>query len=177
NWAARQMKHLKPMPRWRRLAQVSILVFILFVTILLRAFSVPNAIATILGIVFGVIGLGVMVLWSRKKGVMTHCITYCPIGLLATWLGKLNPFRIKITETCTECQTCHLVCYYDALKVKDIQNRRPGITCTLCGDCIGSCKFNSIEYRFLKLKPEIARSVFIVMAVVAHTVFLGMARI
>ena len=65
----------------------------------------------------------------------------------------------------------------DALKKEDIQNRRPGITCTLCGDCIGSCKFNSIEYRFFRIKPEMARSIYIVMVVVLHAVFMGVARI
>ena len=176
NWSARQLKRPQKLPQWRRSVQIGVLAFIIFMAILLRIFGVSTAIVTILGIIFGVIGVGV-IFWSRKKGLMTHCITYCPIGVLATWLGKINPFRIKINDTCTECQACHLVCRYDALKMEDIENRRPGMTCSLCGDCIGSCKFNSIEYRFLKIKPETARSVFIVMVVVLHAVFLGLARI
>ena len=177
NWAARQLKRPEQLSQWRRSAQIGILAFIIFIALLLRIFGVPTTIATILGIIFGVIGVGVIIFWSRRKGLMTHCITYCPIGVLATWLGKINPFRIKINDTCTECQACHLVCRYDALKMEDIKNRRPGITCTLCGDCIGSCKFKSIEYRFLKIKPETVRSTFIVMVVVLHAVFLGVARI
>jgi NAD-dependent dihydropyrimidine dehydrogenase PreA subunit len=177
NWAARQSKCPQQLLPRRRSAQIGLFLSVVLMAILLRIFGVSTAIATILGIIFGIIGIGVMIFWSRKKGLMTHCITYCPIGVLATWLGKINPFRIKIDDTCTECQACHLICRYDSLKIEDIKNRRPGITCTLCGDCIGSCKFNSIEYRFLKIKPETARSIFIVMVVVLHAVFLGVARI
>lgn len=177
NLAARRLKHPQKLPLWRGTAQIGVFIFVVLMAILLRIFGVPTAIATILGIIFGIIGIVVMIFGSRKKGLMTHCITYCPIGILATWLGQINPFRIKITDRCTECQACHAVCRYDALKIKDIKNRRPDITCTLCGDCIGSCNFNSIEYRFLKIKPETARSIFIVMVVVLHAVFLGVARI
>ncbi len=177
NLAARQLKHPQKLPQWRRTVQIGAFVFVSLMAILLHILGVTIVIATILGIIFGIIGVGVMLLWSRTTGLMTHCITYCPIGVLATWLGKINPFRIKITDTCTECQACHLVCRYDALKIGDIKNRLPGITCTLCGDCINSCKFNSIEYRFLKTKPEMARSIFIVLVVVLHAVFLGVARI
>lgn len=177
NWAARHLKRPKQLPQWRRAAQISLLASVILVTIVLRIASAPSLIATIFGIAFGIMGISIMIFGSRRKGLMAHCITFCPIGLLATWLGKINPFRIKINNTCTECQACHLVCRYDALKKEDIKNRRSGITCTLCGDCIGSCQFNSLEYRFLKLKPATARSVFIVMAVVLHAVFLGVARI
>ena len=174
---ARQKNRPEKLPSWRRPAQITLFSLVILIAILLRVVGVSNLVATILGIAFGVIGAGIILLWSRKKGQMTHCITYCPIGVAATWLGKINPFRIKINDTCTDCLACQLVCRYDALKKEDIQKRRPGITCTLCGDCIGSCKSDSIEYRFLKLKPETARSVFIVVIVVLHAVFLGVARI
>jgi len=177
NQAAQRLSRPAQLPGWRRRAQVTMLVFVILVATLLRIFGVSNLIATILGIVFGLIGVAVMIFWSRKKGVMTHCITYCPIGVLATWLGKINPFRIKINNSCTECQACSLVCRYDALTIENIKNRIPGITCTLCGDCLASCKYNSIEYHFLKTKPETARLMFIVTVVVLHAVFMGVARL
>jgi len=177
SWAARRMNRPKKIPTWRRPAQISMFVFVILAAVLLRIFGASNLAATILGIAFGVIGGGVILLWSRKKGLMTHCTSYCPIGVLATWLGKINPFRIKINDTCTDCQACQMVCRYDALKKEDIQKRHPGMTCTLCGDCIGSCKSNSIEYSFFKLKPETARSLFIVIIVVLYAVFFGVARI
>ena len=175
--AAEKMKKPQPMPRWRQPVRIGILVAVVGTAIILRIAGIPSALATGLGISFGVIGVGVILVWSRKKGAMTHCITYCPIGILANWLGKLSPFRIRIKEACTECQLCRLVCRYDALNLEDIQKRRPGGSCTLCGDCLGSCKDGWIEYRFLGLKPNHARTMFVVIVVALHAVFLGVARI
>jgi polyferredoxin len=133
--------------------------------------------ALLLAIIFGLNGVGLMVFWSRKSGVMTHCVAYCPIGPLANWLGKLSPFRIKINDTtCTDCGICHTVCRYDALNMADIKKRRPNISCTLCGDCLGSCRDGSIEYHWGKIKGNMARMIFIVLVVSIHAVFLGVAR-
>lgn len=108
---------------------------------------------------------------------MIHCVTYCPIGILANWFGKLSPFRVRIKDACTECLICRKVCRYDALNMEDIKKRRPGGSCTLCGDCLSSCKDRWIEYRFLGLKPDRARTLFVILVVVLHAVFLGVARI
>ena len=175
--AADRMKKPQPMPRWRQPVRIGILAAVVGTAIILRIAGVPSALATGLGISFGVIGVGVILFWSRKKGAMTHCITYCPIGILADWFGKLSPFRVRIKEACTECQLCRLACRYDALNVGDIQKRRPGGSCTLCGDCLGSCKDGWIEYRFLGLNPNHARTMFVVLVVALHAVFLGVARI
>jgi len=172
-------KKRKPavMPRWRHPARIAILLIVPAVAVLLRLFGASSLTAVIFGLSFGIVGVVIMFIWSRKTGVMTHCITWCPIGLLANWLGKLSPFRLKINDTCDECGACSLACRYDALTVFDIQQRKPGLTCTLCGDCIKSCRLNSIEYAFLKLDPEKARTLFIVLVVVLHAVSTGIARI
>ncbi len=177
NFAARKLKHSKSFPKWRRKAQIGMLIFIIAIIIVLRITGVPVIIATILAIIFGIIGVGLMVFWSRKIGLMTHCLTYCPIGVLATWLGKINPFRVRIADGCTECRACTLICRYDALRIEDIKQRKPASSCTLCGDCIESCKGRWIQYWFLRLKPDQARKLFLVLVVTIHTVFLGMARI
>ena len=122
-------------------------------------------------------GVGVMVFISRKKGIMTHCVTYCPIGLAANLLGRLSPFRLRIGDSCSECSACAPACRYDALTERDIKKRRPGLTCTLCGDCRASCKEDAIQYRFFKLKPRTARMLFYVLVITFHAVFLGVARI
>ena len=33
---------------------------------------------------FGLVGVGIMVLWSRRAGHMTHCTMWCPMGWFAT---------------------------------------------------------------------------------------------
>lgn len=175
--ASRVRRKPKRLSRWRRSAQISILVLITVTAVGLRLAGIPSLVATLLAITFGLIGVGVMMLWSRKTGAMTHCISYCPIGALATWAGKISPFRIHINESCHDCGICRLSCRYDALNMPDIKRRKPNISCTLCGDCIGSCEDNSIEYRFLGMKAENARALFITLAVSLHTVFLALGRI
>lgn len=175
--AAGGIRKPRPMPRWRQPFRLGILAAVAGTAIFLRATGAPSSLATATGISFGVTGVVMMLLWSRKKGVMAHCVTYCPIGILANWMGKLSPFRIRIKDACTECQLCRLACRYDALKKENISKRRPGGTCSLCGDCLSSCKDGWIEYRFLGLSPDSSRALFVVTVVVLHAVFLGVARI
>jgi len=177
--AAASLHKKKPliMPRWRQPVRIGILLAVVGVSLLLRWIGVSTLVSVGFGLFFGVTGIGLMLFWSRKSGVMTHCITYCPIGLLANWFGRLSPFRIKISPQCNECGACSLVCRYDALTEKNLQNRTPGKTCTLCGDCIKSCKDRWIGYRFFRLSPERARKLFIALIVCLHAVFLGVARI
>ncbi len=61
--------------------------------ILLRIFGASGRIATAFGIAVGVIGLLVMLLFSRKRRKMVHCSSYCPIGTLVSFLKYLSPFR------------------------------------------------------------------------------------
>ena len=157
--------------------RVGILSGIVAVALILRQLGVSSLIATWLGLVFGLVGVGVIVAVSRRFGAMVHCTMYCPIGLAANVLGKLSPFRLRITDGCTDCGACSFKCRYDALRPEDIQARLPGLTCTLCGDCLASCKGQSIEYRFAGLSPHFARTVFLVLVVSLHAVFLGVARI
>ena len=179
-WDAAASVHKKKplsMPKWRHPVRIGILLSVVAVSLLLRWLKVSAVAAVGIGIAFGLGGIGMMILWSRKSGVMTHCITYCPIGLLADWFGRISPFRIKITPRCNECGACRPLCRYGALTEKDIQNRTPGKTCTLCGDCLKSCKDQWIEYRFFHMSPESARKLFIMLIVSLHAVFLGVARI
>jgi len=177
NLAALHRKLPQKMPHWRHAARVAILVLVVAIAILLRFAGASSMLATILGAGFGIAGVGVLILASRKMGVMTHCTTICPIGILANLIGKLSPFRIRIGTGCTECRACQLVCRYDALRIEDIRKRKPGLTCTLCGDCVQSCHDGWIQYRFFKLKPETARRLFLVLIISLFAVFLGVARI
>jgi len=167
----------KVLPVWRSELRVAVLIIIIISALGLRLLGVSSIIATVLGLVFGLVGVGVMIFWSRRTGSMTHCTAYCPIGALAGWLGRISPFRMKIQAACNECGRCRLKCRYDALNMSDIQKRRPGISCTLCGDCIVSCPDRFIEYRFPGLKPQTARALFLVMTISLHAAALGLARI
>lgn len=175
--ASRGKKKPKVMPGWAKYGRLITLVLVVLAAMILDLSGLPTIVATSLGLAFGIIGVAVMILWSRKAGAMTHCIAYCPIGLLATGAGKISPFRLRINSSCTDCGICRLSCRYDALNMPNIKDRKPGINCTLCGDCIGSCDDRAIEYRFPGLKAQAARTLFIVLAVSLHTVFLGLGRL
>ncbi len=126
---------------------------------------------------FGLGGLAVLVLLSRRSGVMLHCTAYCPIGLLSTTLGRLNPFRIRIAPSCDACGACSRSCRYGALQPEHLARRTPGLTCTLCGDCLGACTRGNLGYAFPGLGQAAARRLFLAVIVILHTVFLGVARI
>lgn len=176
---AASMVKRKPqaLPKWRYSLRIAILIIVPVAAILLRLLGASPFVAAAFGIGFGVIGVIIMVFWSRKTGVMSHCITWCPIGPLTNWLGRLSPFRLRINNTCNDCGACSFACRYEALIAAHIQNRKPGLSCTLCGDCLRRCRENSIEYRFSKLSPFKARALFLVIAVSLHAAFLGLARI
>ena len=147
------------------------------VAIALRQVGASWGAAALLGGAFGLVGVALMVFWSRRSGTLTHCTFYCPIGLLATVLGKLSPHRIRLADSCDACGACTKVCRYDALSEADIQKRRPALSCTLCGDCLGACPQSALAYRFPGLSPATSKALFISLAVSFHAVCLAVARI
>jgi len=186
--AARGLKKPLHSPRCSQALRISILVLVVAFALLLRLLGLSTTVASVLALSFGLAGIALMLLWSRKKGLMMHCITYCPIGIITTVLGKISPFRIRIKEGCSGCSACLRVCRYDALEIDNDEPdndetpgkkvvKNPNISCTLCGDCIKVCKEDVINYKFFKLLPDNARALFIVLIISIHTVFLALARI
>lgn len=166
------------LPAWRNWLRVGILALVVATALGLRSVGASGTSATMLGLAVGLMGVAIMVVASRRTGSMIHCTMYCPIGLAADVLGKLSPFRLRIDDrTCSDCGACALKCRYGALRPEDIAARRPGLTCTLCGDCVGACRGRSIEYRLGWLSPRAARTTFLVLVVSLHAAFLGVARI
>ena len=134
--------------------------------------------ATWVALGFGLTGLGMILLISRREGRMVHCTAYCPVGTVVNLTRFVNPFRMYIDhESCTDCMTCTRVCKYDALGPSDVAARKPGLTCTLCGDCLPSCHAGSLKYRFLELKPNAARNLFLLMTISLHAATMALARI
>ncbi len=176
NLSADRKRDLKPIPGKFRYKHL-ILLCVITVTILLRVFGITSPITTLLAIVFGVIGLLIIVMISQKRGKMVHCILWCPIGTMVNYMKLVSPFRMCIDDSCTDCMACTRYCKYDALNKSDILNRKPGQTCTYCGDCLVSCKTSSIRYKFLKLSHEQARNTWIVLTISLHAIFLALGRI
>ena len=161
----------------RRLGRWATLALVAGTALTLRSSGAPGAVAAALGGAFGLLGVALMLWWSRRTGLMAHCAWYCPIGLLSTRLGKVNPGRIRVTERCTRCGACSLACRYDALTKADVEAGRPNASCTLCGDCLAACRHDSLEYRFPGLAPATARAAFVAVVTALHATFLGVARL
>lgn len=153
------------------------IVLTLGTAMMLRLMGVSGLPAVGMAALFGLVGVGVMVLASRKAGMMVHCTAYCPMGLIANVAGKISPWRIRIDTDCTRCGACSARCRYNALDAFSIERGKPAVSCTLCGDCVSACAHKQIGYRFPGLSPENARSVFIVLIVSLHAIFMGVARI
>jgi len=167
----------KENPRRWKLVRWGLAASIILVAWILRTWGLPGTAATAVALTYGLGGLIIMALFSRKRGTMVHCTMYCPIGLLANWVGRINPFRVRFQPSCDGCGVCTSACRTNALTKSDIEKRRPGMSCTLCGDCLSACAKSSLRYSFFKLNPETARRVFLVLVVSLHAVFLGVARI
>jgi ferredoxin-type protein NapH len=153
------------------------LLSIILITILLKLLGVDTRITTALALGFGLIGIGIILYLSRRQGKMVHCILWCPIGTLVNYMKLVSPFRMYIDDSCTNCMACTRHCNYDALGREDILKRIPGLSCTYCGDCLHSCKTESIRYKFLSLSSQQAKNLWIVLTISLHAIFLALARI
>lgn len=144
----------------------------------LRLVDAPMWLAAALAAGLGLVGVGAMLLASRRMGVMAHCTAFCPMGLVGNVLGRLVPWRMGIDKgACTGCGACARVCRYSALDTGRIEAGRPGLSCTLCGDCAGACAHGAMGYRFPGLSARAARAAFLTLVAALHAVFLGVARI
>lgn len=166
-----------PLPAWAPRLRAGLLAATLLAPLALRLLGAPWTWALGLAALFGIAGVLVMVLVSRKSGTMVHCTAYCPIGLVNNLVGKILPWRVRIGSGCTRCGLCSKACRYNALTATDLEKGRPGLTCSLCGDCLPRCPHGHLGYSFPGLGRERSRQVFVVLVAGLHTIFLAVARI
>lgn len=175
-WAAGKKKRRSTLNRiWNM--KIPLILTIIIVTILLRIFAVDLKTATFIAISFGLAGLAVMLLYSRKTGQMVHCLTWCPIGTIVSGVKYVNPIRLTIKESCTNCMLCSSSCKYNALKKEDIMQRKPAATCTLCGDCVTSCHAGSLQYKIFNLSPSRSRNIYLGITITLHAMTMVLAKI
>jgi ferredoxin len=177
NLAANAKRKSAVLPTWTKKMRWLLAAVVFLLAFLLRKTGIAAGVATTLAAVFGIVGVGVMLVWSRATGTMTHCLSYCPMGLLADLFGRINPWRIRIHAGCNQCGLCSRVCRYNALQPADVQKRRAGFTCSLCGDCLATCPHGHLHYCFPGLGSGTARTAFLVVVVALHAIFLGVARL
>ncbi|MFZ5426544.1 MAG: 4Fe-4S binding protein [Thermodesulfobacteriota bacterium] len=164
-------------PAWVRGARMALAALVMASAWVMGRAGVPALWAVWLAAGFGLAGVAVMVGLSRRHGVMTHCAGWCPMGLFAGLFGKLSPWRLRIREGCTSCGACSMACRYDALRPGDLAARRPGVSCSLCGDCLERCPRKEMELTVFGRGGPAARAAFVSLVVALHAVFLGVARL
>lgn len=120
--------------------------------------------------------------WKRSSanGVREYCSRFCPMGLAASLLGRLSPWRMRVGETCTGCMKCASAC-------RDLAISREGGVCrisrrcTLCRDCISRCSHGALGLGmagpFSSVPSARADLYFITLISVMHVVFLATARV
>ncbi len=165
------------LPSWIRWIRPALLMAVITAAYLLRKTGSGPGTAALAAMAFALAGVWVMLFISRRRGMMVHCTSFCPIGIISNIAGKLSPWRIKIDHACHRCGACTEVCKYGALEAADFKRGAAGLTCTLCGDCTAVCPGEHIKYTFPGLKGTRPRIVFIVIITVLHTLFLAVARI
>ncbi len=175
--ASQQVKRPRLMSKWRQPLRIIVMALVICAALFFRYNETPLSLVSQSAAFFGLVGIAVMLFFSPRQGNMVHCTAYCPIGVVANVFGKISPFRLRIDDACTSCRKCSMVCRYDALRPENIDRKQPGLSCTLCGDCIGSCKNSTIHYSFPGLSPQTARTLFIIIVVSFHAVSIGVARI
>lgn len=175
--AAGLKKRPLPTPKRRAAIRAGVLIAAIVVALLLRYIVKSTSAAIAAAAIFGLCGIAIIAVWSRRTGRMMNCVLWCPVGLAANLAGKINPFRISFGEGCTACGACCLVCRYDALNKADVERQKVGLTCSLCGDCIGACHAKTLRFTLLGKSSRAARAAFYVIVVSLHAVFLGLARI
>ncbi len=175
-WAADRKK---PSPTHKHLWLIknTVLLVVISAALLFRGLNLPPSFGSALVASFGIGGLTVIFFLSAKKGKMVHCIYYCPVGTVVSYLKGINPIRIKIDPACNGCQHCLPACRYEALSPELIRERKVGRTCTHCGDCITTCSRNAIRYKLRGLKSESARAIYLAVSISVHVIFLALARI
>ena len=109
-------------------------------------YSVEVWVKSITTLVVAIVTFIVIAVLAAKNG-RTYCNTICPVGTLLGFVSRFSFMKIKINESkCKGCKMCSHQCKAACLNSADrtIDYSR----CVVCGDCIDSCKFGAIEYKF-----------------------------
>lgn len=177
NFFARRKKNQKiPSRKTTMIIRYLMIVLVLLSAFLLNILGASPMLAFLLGLIFGIIGVLIMIFISGNLGYMVHCTTYCPVGGLVVLFSRLFPVKVKIkNNSCTMCNKCIRDCRFDALRNEDIKRGSAGWNCTLCGDCLNSCSSDLIRFSIFGSSQNFWR-IYIAIVVGFHTVFIALAR-
>ena len=165
-------------PAWLPYLRLAMLALTLGIPLVLRLGGAPAETALACGLLLGLLALPASMLVSRKAGYAAYCRGLCPLGLLAKWLGRLAPWRVRRTGSCRRCMACVRVCRQDAMG-DPATTSTPNADCNLCRDCVAVCpqKALSVTVYGLPGSQKWAGPAFVAILAALHAAFLAMARI
>lgn len=101
-------------------------------------------------VIFITLGVGLLFILPVLTGKRIHCSFFCPLGALQSWLGVMNPYRIRIdTDNCVRCGHCIQVCPHAAIQEKSLRTGRVGLNCSKCMACVNHCPRDAIRLTLL----------------------------
>ena len=90
--------------------------------------------------------LVVVVVLAWRNG-RTYCNTICPVGTTLSFFSRFAMFRPMIdANVCKCCKQCEHNCKASCI---DVENRKIDYSrCVDCFNCIDTCKFGGLKYRY-----------------------------
>ena len=179
---ASQGRPMKPLPRlWQgflRWGRAAVLVSGVCAVLALRYFGMDTGAAVSIALAYAALSLLLMAGLSRRYGGMLHCTSFCPMGLVVSWLGRLSPWRLRVdSSACDSCGACEKVCRWRAITPESRSRGRALLRCSLCRECLGVCHKGAISLRCACLSPECSAKLFAGVLAILHTVFLACAMV
>lgn len=83
------------------------------------------------------------------KGGRTYCNSICPVGTALSFFSRFAMFRPVIDkEKCKHCMACEHQCKAHCISISKEEQKIDYSRCVDCFNCIESCKFGALKYRF-----------------------------
>ena len=86
-------------------------------------------------------------------GAKGFCTYACPYGAAFSWVDKLSPMRVRVTDACQGCGHCTAVCTSNVRVHEEV--RKFGMVvdsgCMKCSDCVSVCPNDALYLGFGKL--------------------------
>ena len=78
-----------------------------------------------------------------------YCNGICPVGTTLSFFSRFAMFRPMIdSEKCKHCKACELHCKARCIEITKDSAHIDHSRCVDCFNCIDSCKFGALKYRF-----------------------------
>lgn len=176
---AAQKSKSSPAPAWLPHLRLGILALTLITALTLRLTGASTVAALTCGLLLGLLLLPCAVLISRARGYASYCQGVCPLGLLAKWLGRISPWRIRRVGPCSGCHACIRVCRQNAMTENTLESGAPSSDCHLCRDCTHVCPKQALAVTWFGRSASAgwAGTAFVALLAGLHAAFLFMARI